>query len=247
MLYLIEHQELQKGVKLSEIMLLFRQYSTRIRQKLTRKGECFSMDILNMSSDIRVKNSYESLYYCSNSNDPETDEVLREQIQKAFVMYDVLLSDRPSRETLREVMLEAYTESKKVLDRLQLTELEIKAFTRDFDCFTKEHQDFYNVTFKMFESKYQGDSVDLAAEYERSVRDQKEIPFMVDQQEYENKLLVEVGSKMSYLGHVSQASVPIIRQNYEVVSHEIPDLILEKSKWQRASNDEELEFKEPEL
>lgn len=114
------------------------------------------MTIMDMSPEIRVKNNYESLYYGVDSNDPEVDEILREQIQKAFIDHDVLLSDRPSHELLREVMLDAYRETIKELGGSEPTKLQMKAFTHEFDRFTKDHIDFYEGTFNRYEAKYQG-------------------------------------------------------------------------------------------
>ncbi|MGC6586642.1 hypothetical protein ACPV3A_16945 [Paenibacillus sp. Dod16] len=209
------------------------------------------MTIINMSPEIRVKNSYESLYYYVDSNDPEADEILREQIQKAFVDHDLVLSDRPSQKELQEVMLDAYKESMKQLGGTEPTELEIQAFTREFNRFTKEHQDFYDVSFRMFEEKYQGDSVDLAAEYERTVRGHDGISSFVAGQPNEESEIVEVGSKMSYLGHVPHASVPIARYHYEPAastltrSHEDePEL---KPNRQYAVNNQELDSNGPEI
>ncbi|OMF76790.1 hypothetical protein [Paenibacillus glucanolyticus] len=209
------------------------------------------MTIINMSPEIRVKNSYESLYYCIDSNDPEADEILREQIQKAFVDHDLLLSDRPSQKKLHEVMLDAYKESMKQLGGTEPTELEIQAFTKEFNRFTKEHQDFYDVSFRRFEEKYLGDSVDLPAEYERTVRDHDGISSIVAGQTNEAAEVVEAGSKISYLGHVSQASVPIARYHYEPAASKLtrshvdePEL---KPNRQYAVNNQELESNGPEI
>lgn len=204
-----------------------------------------------MSSEIRVKNSYESLYYCSDSNDSEADAILREKIQKAFADHDVLLSDRPSQEKLREVMLDAYKESIKELGGSDPSEPQIKAFTQDFDRFTKDRDNFYDVTFRMYEANYQGDSVDLAAEYERTVRDHVRISSMVVGQTNEKIDFVEAASKISYMGHVPQVSVPVARYDYEPAAPELKrgdaDEQEPNSNRQYALNDEELESNGPEI
>lgn len=209
------------------------------------------MMIVNMSPEIRVKNSYESLYYCSESNDPEADEILREQIQKSFTDHDVLLSDRPSQEKLRKVMLEAYKESMKELGGSEPTEPQIKAFMQDFYRFTKDRDNFYDVTFRMYEAKYQGDSVDLAAEYERTVRDHVGMSSMVLGQSNEKSEFVEAGSRMSYMGHVPQASVPVASYDYEPAATELircnEDESEPNSNRQYAVNNQELESNGPEI
>ncbi|WP_145142350.1 hypothetical protein [Paenibacillus sp. Y412MC10] len=208
------------------------------------------MTMMNMSAEIRVKNSYESLYYCSDSNDPEADEILREQIQKAFADHDVLLSDRPSPETLREIMLDAYKQSLKELGGWEPTESQIRAFTQDFDRFTKDRDNFYDVTFRMYEAKYQGDSVDLMAEYERTV-DHIGISSKVIGQTNDKVEFVEASPKMSYMGHVPQASIPADHYDYEPAAPEVirsdadePEL---RSNRQYAVNDQELESNGPEI
>lgn len=209
------------------------------------------MTILNMSPELRVINSYESLYYYSDSKDSEADEILREQIQKAFADHDVLLSDRPSRGKLREVMLDAYKESMKELGGSDPTELQIKAFTKNFDRFTKDRDNFYDVTFKMYEANYQGESVDLAAEYERSVRNNDGISSILVGQTNKKIEYGEAGTKISYMAHVPQASAPVARYDYEPAASELirgdkdePEL---NSKRQYAVNDQELESNGPEI
>lgn len=208
------------------------------------------MTIMNMSAEIRVKNSYESLYYCSDSNDPEADEILREQIQKAFADHDVLLSDRPSQEQLREIMLDAYKHSLKELDGLEPTESQIRAFTQDFYRFTKDRENFYDVTFRMYEAKYQGDSVDLMAEYERTV-DHVGISSKVVGQTNNKIEFGEAGQKMSYMGHVPQASVSAAHYDYEPAASELirsaADETELRSNRQYAVNDQELDSNGPEI
>ncbi|MCL6663425.1 hypothetical protein [Paenibacillus amylolyticus] len=206
------------------------------------------MTIMIMSSKSRVKNSYESLYYCADSKDPETDDIVREQIQKSFADYDVLLSDRPSHEKLLEIMLDAYKASMKQLAGLEPTELETKTFIRDFDRFTKDHEHFYDVTYEMYEVKYQGDTVDLSAEFERSVRDKGGIYSLVVE---ETNNSVKTDSKISYLGHVPQAYMPVTSQTYDQASFElirgdVDDSKLHSNK-QYTVNDQELDNNGPEL
>lgn len=38
---------------------------------------------------------------------------------------------------------------------MEPTELEIRTCIRDFDRFTKDHEHFYDVTYEMYELKYQ--------------------------------------------------------------------------------------------
>lgn len=208
------------------------------------------MTIMDMSPEIRVKNSYESLYYYVDSNDPEVDEILREQIQKAFFNHDVLLSDRPSQELLREVMLDAYTEIMKELGGSEPTKLKMKAFTHEFDCFTKDHIDFYEGTFKRYEAKYQGDTADLVADYERTFQGQDDELSMVVGKTNKEIERIQTDSKMSYMGHVPQATAPVAHFDYEpTVSGSIRSDEEEEIKYNRqyAVNDEELESDGPEV
>ncbi|MEK4277699.1 hypothetical protein [Paenibacillus sp. FSL R7-0026] len=131
---------------------------------------------------------------------------------------------------------------------MEPTELEIRTCIRDFDRFTKDHEHFYDVTYEMYELKYQGDSVDLAAEFERSVRDQGGISSLMVE---ETNDFVKTDSKISYLGHVPQASVPVTSQAYEHESSELIRGDVDDTKHhlnkQYIVNDQELDNNGPEL
>lgn len=209
------------------------------------------MTMMDMSPEVRVKNNYESLYYCVDSNDPEVDEILREQIQKAFIDHDVLLSDRPTQEKLREVMLDAYKETMKELGGSVPTKSKMKTFTHEFDHFIKDHTDFYEGTFKMYEAKYQGDTVDLAAEYERTAQDRDNVLSMGAVGKTKKDIeLIQEDSKMSYMGHVPEAMAPVARFDYEPVAsgyiRSDEEEVINANR-QYAVNDQELESNGPEV
>lgn len=123
-----------------------------------------------MSPEGRIKNSTESLYYRTNSGDPEVDEILHQQTLISFKEHDVLLSDKPTPERLRAVMVHAAKESTKELQRAHLTPEQTQAIERNFDAMA-ERPKFYEKTFDGFETRHFGEPVDFSADYERMVRD----------------------------------------------------------------------------
>lgn len=123
-----------------------------------------------MSPEGRIKNSYESLYYRANSGDPEADEILRLEMQTSFKEHDVVLSDKPKPERLRQVMIHAVGESTKELQRAPLTPEQSESITQSFDTVSARAR-FYETVFSSVESRHRGEPVDFSAEYERMIKD----------------------------------------------------------------------------
>jgi hypothetical protein len=104
----------------------------------------------------------------------------------------------------------------------------------------------------MYEAKYQGDTVDLAAEYERTAQDQdNELSMAAVGKTNKEIELIELDSKMSYMGQVPEATAPVARFDYEpaasgyIRNDEEEEEI--NSNRQYAVNDQELESNGPEV
>lgn len=130
-----------------------------------------SKDQLNaISPEGRIKNSTESLYFRTQSGDPEVDEIIRQETLIAFKEHDVVLTDNPKPELLRSVMLHAAKESTKELQRSLLTPEQTQTIERNFDTMAARPK-FYEKTFEGFEIRHFGEPVDFTADYERMVRE----------------------------------------------------------------------------
>lgn len=134
--------------------------------KMMRKDQ-----IERLQPESRIKNSYESLYYRADSGDPESDEIVREEIQRSFQRHGVVLTDKPDQARLRHIMLDAYKTSTEELGGQKLSSDWETNLTRDFDTFTKRHPSFYTSTFESYESRYAGEPVDLSASYDRMIHE----------------------------------------------------------------------------
>lgn len=126
--------------------------------------------VKSLSAEGRVRNSYEALYYNAKSGDPETDDIMRSQMQQAFRNEDVLLADSPDDERLRDVMLNAYKSSTGELQGSEINPEQSQTLERDFDAFTDNHPQFYASSFDAYEKKYDGEPVDFAADYDRMIQ-----------------------------------------------------------------------------
>lgn len=124
-----------------------------------------------LSPEGRTKNSYEALYYRVNSGDPETDEVLRREIQNSFREYDITLADGPNKDILRIVMLQAYKNTAKEIQGEDLTPEQIETIEQNFDSLVDNHTKFYDTVFDSYERKYEGETVDFSADYERYLKE----------------------------------------------------------------------------
>lgn len=125
--------------------------------------------IKRLSPEGRVRNSYESLYYRARSGDPETDRVVKDAIQQSFSDFGVHLTDNPSKDTLRDIMVRAYKASAKEIGGVPLSGGGEDNLSREFDRFTTRHRMFYEKTFDSFERKYRGETVDFIVDYNRMV------------------------------------------------------------------------------
>lgn len=134
--------------------------------KMMRKDQ-----IEKLSAEGRVRNSYEAMYYRTDSGDPEVDEIVRSEIQHSFRRHGITLSDQPNNETLRNIMLDAYKKSAQELGGSTITSERSSNLTRDFDAFTKNHPDFYKTSFDAYEDKYNGETVDFFADYDRVIQE----------------------------------------------------------------------------
>lgn len=145
--------------------------------KMLRKDQ-----IVKLPPESRIKNSYESLYYRTNSGDPESDKIVREEIQQAFRRNGVILADNPDDSMLRGIMLDAYKKSTQELGgEGGLSSNWENNLTRDFDMFTKHHPSFYTTTFESYERRYDGEPVDFSADYERMVQENDGVnPFITE-------------------------------------------------------------------
>lgn len=146
--------------------------------KMMRKDQ-----IERLSPESRIKNSYESLYYRASSGDPESDDIVKGEIQQSFRRYGVTLNDRPDDALLRSVMLDAYKKSTKELggDLSKLSSDWEHNLERDFDRFTTNHPSFYTSTFDSYENRYEGEPVDFFADYDRLIEESGGVdPFAVE-------------------------------------------------------------------
>lgn len=144
--------------------------------KMMRKDQ-----VKQLSPEGRIKNSYESLYYRAGSGDPETDEIVKEEIQHSFRRHGIVLTDNPDKAILRDVMLDAYKKSTEELGGEDLSPSWEENLTRDFDTFTHSHPSFYTSTFQSYENRYEGETVDFSADYDRMVQENDGVdPFMVE-------------------------------------------------------------------
>lgn len=134
--------------------------------KMMRKEQ-----IERLSPESRIKNSYEAMYYRTDSGDPKTDEIVRNEIQDSFRKHGLTLSDQPNDRTLRNVMLDAYKNSAKELGGNELPPDRSDNFSREFDTFTRNHSTFYKKTFESYENKYNGETVDFFADYDRVMQE----------------------------------------------------------------------------
>ena len=101
-----------------------------------------------LSPEGRIKNSYEAMYYRTESGDPKSDEIIKDEIQHSFRRHGITLSDQPNNDRLRDVMLDAYKKSAQELGGASLSPNWSENLTRDFDGFTKDHTSFYKKTFE---------------------------------------------------------------------------------------------------
>ncbi|MGX1195842.1 hypothetical protein [Metabacillus sp. SLBN-84] len=134
--------------------------------KMMRKDQ-----VAKLSPESRIKNSYESLYYRAGSGDPESDEIVKGEIQQSFRRHGVILHDKPSERELRDIMLDAYKKSTQELGGENLSPEWEANLTREFDTFTRNHSTFYSTTFDAYERKYKGEPVDFAADVDRMIQE----------------------------------------------------------------------------
>lgn len=185
--------------------------------------------INSLSPAGRVRNSYESLYYNVNSNDPEADEVVRGHIQSAFKKHNVVLTDNPTVAQLRSVMVSAYKESILELDGGHVSDHTIDAFEQDFDRFAKDHPSFYASTFSSYEDRYDGETVDFSADYTRAMSDvdltpsEDDIDQMfesVEREGFEDAVSTMKTSGLSYTGHVPDSKLQTKKRTYMQIKEE---------------------------
>lgn len=118
----------------------------------------------HLSLEGRIKNSYEALYYNVESGDKEMDEVVRRNAKHSFRSYDVTLADKPDQKTLRTIMLEAYQTSAREFGEKTHTKINEARLEKEFDDFTKDHDQFYKQSFNHYEEKYAGEPIDFEAD-----------------------------------------------------------------------------------
>ncbi len=194
--------------------------------KMMRKEQ-----IEQLSAEGRIKNSYESMYYRAQSGDPESDGILKDEIQHSFRRRGVILADNPDHTVLRDIMLDAYKQSTKELGGESLSPDREKNLVRNFDAFTANHPSFYTKTFDSFESKYEGETVDFHADYDRMVQDNDGVnplqtePTEADLNVMQRDLLKQFSREgemkaagLSYAGH-APVTTPT-RRSYQQVKQE---------------------------
>lgn len=196
--------------------------------KMLRKDQ-----IVKLPPESRIKNSYESLYYRTNSGDPETDKIVREEIQQAFRRQGIILADNPDDTMLRDIMLDAYKKSTQELGGKDgLSSNWENNLTRDFDTFTRSHPSFYTTTFESYERRYDGEPVDFSADYERMVQENDGVnPYMVEPTEADLDAMQRESLKrfsrdgemraagLSYTGHAPEVKTHT-RRSYQQIKQE---------------------------
>lgn len=195
--------------------------------KMMRKDQ-----IENLPPESRIKNSYESLYYRTESGDPESDQIVRDEIQHSFRRHGIILTDNPDDAVLRDVMLDAYKKSTKELGGEDLPSGWEKNLTRDFDSFTESHPTFYTSSFDSYENRYEGEPVDFSADYDRMVQENGGTdPFMMEPTEADLDAMQRDSLKrysregemkaagLSYAGHAPEVETPP-RRSYQQVKEE---------------------------
>lgn len=125
---------------------------TRMIKRTTRRSRSDTITLLSPVN--RVRNNYEALYYNVDSDDPDMDDILKEEIQRAFEQRGVTLLDNPNDDVLREIMLDACVESVKKIGGRPLSQVQEERIEQEFDKFTSEHSSFYELSFKTYEYKY---------------------------------------------------------------------------------------------
>lgn len=127
--------------------------------------------LAGMSPEGRIRNSYESLYYRTPSGDPESDDVLRRQLQSSFKTHDVLLADKPDTQRLRQIMVHAVEASTSDLQGAPLTQEQTQKIAVEFDHVSTSRNRFYETTFDSFEKRHHGEPVDFSADFERMLQE----------------------------------------------------------------------------
>lgn len=140
--------------------------------------------VMKLSPESRVKNSYEALYYRVESGDPKMDEIERQEIQRAFRENDVVLADNPKEDVLKGIMVQAFQRSAKALQQKDLSPLQMKMIEQEFDQFTKNHPDPYGTLFDSYEQRYDGETVDFSADYERYIRESESGAFFSPEEDF---------------------------------------------------------------
>ena len=169
--------------------------------------------VKNLSPEGRVKNELESLYFRVKSGDVETEELLRRGIQEAFREHDVTLHDKPSEDTLRNVMLDAYKGTTKELQGKELSPEQIQTIEQHFDSLKDNYDKFYETIFDSYEKRYKGEPVDFEADYERMIQSYRDgDPFQsliteqdLDAMERAYNQDKQTRSGLSYAGRVPEA------------------------------------------
>jgi len=155
----------------------------------------------------RIQNNYEALYYNIDSDDPEMDEIVKEQLQKSFERYNVTIADNPHPTILRDVLVDAYKESVKQISGDALSSSQIAQLTSTFDTFTTQHPRFYDASFASYADKYEGETVDMHVLYRRAMStDNGSSPFSFNP---------HPASELSYSGYVPEAVTYTTRRAYQ--------------------------------
>ncbi|HET7615445.1 MAG TPA: hypothetical protein VFK27_00715, partial [Bacillales bacterium] len=170
--------------------------------------------------------------YRASSGDPESDEIVREEIQRSFRQHGIILADHPDDDALRDIMLDAYKKSTQELGGDDLSSDWENKLTRDFDTFTASHSDFYTTTYDSYETRYEGEPVDLAADYDRMVQENDGVdphfiePTEADIDAMERDRLKQFSragemkpAGLSYTGHAPGAK-PVARRSYQQIKQE---------------------------
>lgn len=186
--------------------------------------------IKQLSPESRIQNSYEAMYYNVSSGDPDADEIVRNEIQQTFKQYNIILADNPDKETLRRILLDSYQSSIDALGGEDVNAVKSKQFEREFDTFVANHSKFYDITFQSYERKYDGESVDFTAEYNRTFG-QSEEPNTYQTKPVNSSLKMGNGqhdyhkvSGLSYLGHAPETRELPNRRTYQPTKQDKTDL-----------------------
>ncbi|MCC2248972.1 hypothetical protein JUJ52_03240 [Virgibacillus sp. AGTR] len=130
-------------------------------------------------------------------------------------------------------MLDAYKKSTKEIGGESLSPDWEKDLIRDFDAFTASRPSFYTSMFDSYESRYEGEPVDISADYDRMVQENDGVdphfkePTEVDLDAMQRDRLKQYSrdgemkaAGLSYTGHAPEVKTHTRRRSYQQIRQE---------------------------